>query len=258
VTNPTDGWTFDWRGWVIPAALLVTAQILGAFAIINSENLASPSEIAVEFYKAILDGELFGATYQTVLTSVGGLLIGGLIGTLIGIVCGLNRIADRLFQFPIEALRPIPSIALLPIGLLIFGFGYRMEIAIVAFAAIWPMLILTRAAVVAIEPRLMEVARILNFGIWQKVTKFILPAVLPRLFVALRLTTGIALIVSVTVEVTANPLGLGYGMLSAQQSLRPALSLAFLLWIGVVGWALNALLEHVQHRLFTPGTGRGE
>jgi NitT/TauT family transport system permease protein len=62
-------------------------------------------------------------------------------------------------EVTVEAIRPIPSIALLPIALIALGFGYRMEIVIVAFACVWPMLILTRSAVRSIEPRLMEMSR---------------------------------------------------------------------------------------------------
>ncbi len=67
-------------------------------------------------------------------------------------------------EVTIEAVRPIPSIALLPIALIALGFGYRMEIVIVAFACVWPILILSRAAVRGIEPRLMEVARALRLS----------------------------------------------------------------------------------------------
>jgi ABC-type nitrate/sulfonate/bicarbonate transport system permease component len=67
-------------------------------------------------------------------------------------------------EVTIEALRPIPSIALLPIALIALGFGYRMEIVIVAFACIWPLLILSRAAVGSIEPRLIEVSRALRLS----------------------------------------------------------------------------------------------
>ena len=62
-------------------------------------------------------------------------------------------VADRLMEFSVESLRPIPSVALIPVAMLTFGFGFRMEIAIVAFAAFWPVLILTRNAVAGIEPR---------------------------------------------------------------------------------------------------------
>ena len=68
----------------------------------------------------------------------------------------------------------------------------------------------------------------------------VLPAMVPRLFVALRLGVAIALVVAVTVEIAANPHGMGYAMMIAQQSLEPALMLAWLLWIAVLGYAINA------------------
>jgi ABC-type nitrate/sulfonate/bicarbonate transport system permease component len=72
---------------------------------------------------------------------------------------------------------------------------------------------------------------------------------LPRVFVGFRLAAGIALIVSVTVEIAANPIGLGHAIMMAQQSLRPALMLAMLVWIGVVGFAINGILIFLQQRL---------
>jgi ABC-type nitrate/sulfonate/bicarbonate transport system permease component len=121
---------------------------------------------------------------------------------------------------------------------------------IVAFACVWPMLILSRTAVRSIEPRLMEVARALRLAPAQRVWKIIIPAALPRIFVAFRLSAGIALIVAVTVEIAINPLGLGAGIMLAQQALRPDLMLAYLVWIGAIGYALNVLLIVAQRRLF--------
>jgi hypothetical protein len=72
------------------------------------------------------------------------------------------------------------------------------------------------------------------------VRKIVIPAMVPRLFVALRLGVAIALVVAVTVEIAANPHGMGYAIMIAQQSLDPALMLAWLFWIGVVGYAINA------------------
>ena len=84
----------------------------------------------------------------------------------------------------------------------------------------------------------------------QRVWKIVIPAALPRIFVAFRLSAGIALIVAVTVEIAINPLGLGAGIMLAQQALRPDLMLAYLVWIGIIGYALNILLTVAQQRLF--------
>jgi NitT/TauT family transport system permease protein len=73
---------------------------------------------------------------------------------------------------------------------------------------------------------------------------------LPRLFVALRLCVGIALVVAVTTEIASNPQGLGYALLSAQQSLAPDTMLAVLLWVGCIGWGANAALQAFERRCF--------
>lgn len=243
---------FDLRGLVIPVGLVLGAELAARATGWESSLLAPPSAIAAAFVTALTDGTLATATLQTLGTSLAGLAIGAAIGLAVGILLGLVRTADRLMEFSIEAFRPIPAVALIPIALLVFGFGFRMEIAIVAFAALWPILILTRAAVAGVEPRLIQVARALGFGVSARVWKIVLPAALPRIFVAFRLAAGIALIVAVTVEIAANPIGLGYNMMLAQQTLRPELMLALLVWLGVVGWGMNQALLWSQRRLFGP------
>eukprot|EP01031_Cornospumella_fuschlensis_P021597 gene21597-26457_t len=106
---------------------------------------------------------------------------------------------------------------------MVFGFGYAMEMSIVAKTCLFTTLIFTRAAVQGVEPRLLEVARVLKLSRLASVTKIVLPAALPQIFVAFRLAAGSALIVAVTVEITLNPQGLGFGIMTAQQALRPDL-----------------------------------
>ena len=101
-----------------------------------------------------------------------------------------------------------------------------------------------------VEPRLIEVSRALRLSPADRVYKIIIPAALPRIFVAFRLAAGIALIVAVTVEIAINPIGLGAAIMAAQQGLQPDLMLALLLWIGVIGYGLNAGLNLAQRRLF--------
>jgi len=240
-----------WRGLVVPVGLLLAAEIAALVSPVSSDTLAPPSQIFGAGFIGLGDGTILKATGQTMLAALGGLGLGVGLGLVFGILLGLFVILDRLMEFPVEAFRPIPSVALLPVAMLAFGFGYSMEIAIVAFATFWPVLILTKAAIAGIEPRLLEVSRALGFNLFQRVWKIVLPAALPRIFVAFRLAAGVALIVAVTVEIAINPLGLGYAMMTAQQSLNPALMLALLLWIGVVGWGFNALLMLLQSRLFS-------
>jgi len=111
------------------------------------------------------------------------------------------------------------------------------------------MLILAQAAARQVDPRLLEVADALGLSPIARVTKIVLPAMVARLFVALRLGVAIALVVAVTVEIAANPHGMGYAMMLAQQSLDPALMIAWLFWIAVVGYAVNVLALRLERRI---------
>ncbi|WP_076858371.1 ABC transporter permease [Bradyrhizobium mercantei] len=238
------------RGFIVPLALLSLAEIVYAMNDVHSEIIAPPHEVLRALSTIAMDGTLWNATMQTLAGAMAGLSIGFGLGLLLGAFLGISSFLDRLLFVSIEIVRALPSIAFIPIAMLIFGFGYRMELSIVAFATFWPTLLLTRSAVSSIEPRLLEVSRALGFGIRASIWKIVLPAALPRVFVALRLAASVALIVAVTVEVTANPLGLGYGLMSAQQSLQPATMLALLCWLAAVGWTLNSALLWTEKRLF--------
>ncbi|WP_441243488.1 ABC transporter permease [Tardiphaga sp. 768_D3_N2_1] len=243
---------------VLPISLLIVLEIWARSVDIHSDALAPPSTVVLALFNAFGDGSILSATRDTLASAFAGLVVGGAIGLFLGITLGIFQPLDRLMEVTIESLRPIPSIALLPIALIALGFGYRMEIVIVAFACVWPILILSRAAVRSIEPRLIEVSRALRLSPGDRISKIIIPAALPCIFLAFRLAAGIALIVAVTVEIAINPIGLGAGIMIAQQALRPDLMLAYLLWIGLIGYALNAGLLAAQQHLFGPAALAGE
>ncbi len=238
------------RGVVLPLALLACAEVVMRLNHTESDALARPSDIAKALWHALRDGTIFIESLQTLGAALGGLAMGAGLGLLTGLWFGLSKRADRCSLLSVELLRPIPSVALIPIAMLVFGFGFRMEMVVVAFACFWPMLLLTQAALGQVEPRMFEVAQVLGFAIPDRVVKIVLPAAAPRIFVAFRLGVGIALVVAVTVEIVANPQGLGFGLMSAEQNLHPALMFALLLWVGALGWALSAGLLAMERRLF--------
>jgi NitT/TauT family transport system permease protein len=241
---------YDTRGLVIPVGLIVLAEIGAWVSHLQSDSLAPPSAVAMAWFEALRDGSLVTSTLQTLACALAGLSIGFGLGLSLGVLIGLYRPLNYLLEVIIETIRPIPSVALIPIALLVYGFGYRMEILIVAFATLWPALILSRAAVANIEPRLIEVSRVLQLSLAACIFKIAIPAALPRIFVALRLSVGISLIVAVTVEVSSNTIGVGDRMMQASQALQPAIMLAYLVWVGVLGWILSAAMSVAQRRMF--------
>ncbi len=244
------------RPFVFPAVLFLALELWARSVGRGSDAVAPPSAALLALLKAAGDGSLWQATGFTLGSAALGLLIAGALGIVCGTLLGMSpRLASWSF-LSVEVFRPVPSVALIPLSMLVFGFGLRMELAVIAFACFWPVLVLVQAAARQVEPQLLEVAQSLELSVSQRFFSIVLPAMLPRLFVALRLGVAIALVVAVTVEIAANPHGMGYALVIAQQSLDPALMLAWLIWIGLIGFVINFLALKLQNwvaiRMGTP------
>ncbi|VTU28099.1 Putative aliphatic sulfonates transport permease protein SsuC [Variovorax sp. PBS-H4] len=244
------------KGLVVPVCLVVIWELTARTWASSSDTLVPPSDVVASIAELLTNGVLLTRTLQTIVSAGVGLCYGALLGLAGGLLLGVSPNAARLLNWPIELLRPMPSVALIPLSMMAFGFGVKMESAIVGFATFWPVLILAQSAIAGVDRRLLEVADVLQLGTAQRVFKIFLPAAAPRLIVALRLAIGLALVVAVTVEIVANPQGLGYGLVTSQTALKPADMLAYLFWVGLLGWLLNSALVAVQRHLLA-GLGVG-
>lgn len=239
------------RGALLPILFLLLWEFAAKSGWLVYDSLSWPSAILRAGLGALMDGSLLLATWQTCQAALLGLFIGSTIGVLLGSILGLWNFMARMAGPTFDALRAIPSIALMPLFLLMLGWGLSMEASVVAYACTWPVLIATWAAVRGVEPRLLEVADVLEMQFSERLRKIVLPAAFARINVGLRIALGVALVVAVTVEIAVNPRGLGYGLVLAQQSLKADLMYAQLLWLALIGYLLNALLKTVDG----PGDG---
>ena len=237
-----------WRGFVIPVLAFALWELGSRAGILPHDTMSRPSDIAVAGWEALGDGSLLTATFQTFENALLGLAIGTTIGILISLPLGLSPVVEAIVSPSLETLRPIPSVALIPLALLLFGFGLRMEVLVVSFACVWPVMVVSVSAIRGIDPRLIEVGRMIEMPVALRMLRIVLPAALARIGVGIRVAAGVALVVAVTVEIVLNPQGLGYGMMAASQSLHPELMWAELLWVGIVGWSFNALLVGAERR----------
>lgn len=235
-------------GAALPMAILVVWELLGQFGVLSEDGFSRPTQIAEAGYGVLTDGVLLKQTVETFLSAAIGLALAVVVGVASGALLGLYRTVERMTSLVIEALRPVPSVALIPIALLIFGFGQNMTAAVVSFACLWPILLVTISAVRSIDSRILEVGRAMGFSFGARVIKFALPAALPGIMVGIRVAAGIAIVVAVTVEIAANPRGLGYGMIVAQQSLNAPIMWATLIWLGAVGFFANWALLRLERR----------
>ena len=242
-----------WRGALLPLGLLLLWEIGGRLGLIPVESVSTPSAVIIAGAAAAANGTLLVATAQTLQTTLAGLALATLIGVCIGVAFGLSPLLHGVVGPTLEALRPIPPVAFIPLALLIFGFGVPLEISIITFACVWPILIVTVAAVRGVEPRLFEISRTLELSLARRIKSIVIPATAARIGVGFRVAAGIALVAAITVEIVLNPRGLGFAMIVAQQKLQVDILYALIVWTGFVGLVFNFLVLQFERR-FLPRT----
>lgn len=242
-------------GLLFPIGVLVALQVLAMMTGFQRDSVALPSEVLARLWEVIWNGDVFVLTWETLAAAFTGLAIGGAIGLVLGVIFGAFPPSFYALELTTEFIRPMPAVSLLPIALLVFGFGFVMEISLIAKSTIWPVMVMTHAAILGLHPRLSEVSKLLGMNFVQRITKIVLPAIVSNVFVGFRLSMGVALLVAITIEIAANPRGLGYAMMRAQETLQPDLMFGLLFWVGLLGWALNAASLALEQALFGKRSG---
>ncbi len=243
-----------------PLGIATFVTLLGAWeAAVRSRALTyvylpAPSTIASAFWTLARSGDLGRNTAHTLQAVALGWLIAVGGGLVVGALVGISRRARVYSLSTIEFSRSLPAIAFVPAAVLVFGFSLRMELAVIVYASIWPVIVNTIGGVQQVPDRLHDVARTFRLSPLRAILQIQLPAAFPAILVGARLAMTTALVLAVIAEMIGNPDGLGYALVFAQQALQPAQMWAYIVVIGVLGVVLNALL--VASSLVLPG-GRG-
>ncbi len=169
-------------------------------------------------------------------------------GTLAGLLIDLVPGARRATHSTIEFLRPIPSVALIPGVILIFGSRYPSGVVLIVYAAFWQVLIQVLYGLADIDAVARDTARSFRFGRWAFVRHVAWPTLLPFLFTGLRLAAALALVLAVTAEMVIGSVGLGRGIVVAQSSNAAASAYALVLVAGLVGVSINLGVRALERR----------
>ena len=238
--------------WLLSIAVFASVIVLwwaaAAFGWVSKAFLPPPAAAFSEVVAGlgVADGTLRGQLTQTIWRMVQGWLLACLVGVALGAVIGVSAKARGYLQPMLEFLRPLPASALLPLAIAIFGLGQTMVLSVVAFGAMWPVMLATIHGFAAIDPRLREVARCMQLSPLQFVVKIGVPNALPDVLAGMRLSLTVALIVSVVGEMIASQEGLGHAILLASRSFDAKALFAGVILLGVVGFASNTLLALVE------------
>lgn len=197
------------------------------------------SQILMALGGLLISGEVTAHLLTTLRRFVEGYLAAGAIAVTLGIVLGYFRFAHSLTEMLIEFLRPMPSVAIIPVAILLLGIGDSMIVAVTVYASTWPILVNTIDGVRHIERTLIDTGRTFGLARRRILWQIILPAASPYIITGLRVSLSIALILVTTAEMIAGSKGLGFFILDEERSFRSSNMYAGIFLVAALGYALN-------------------
>jgi ABC-type nitrate/sulfonate/bicarbonate transport system permease component len=229
--------------------LLPLGLVLGWWQLVGSEAspyFPAPSSWARGLYRLWQSGTLLAAAGQTLTTFALSLAVATVLGSVLGIAVGASRRIDRALGPTLEFARAMPPAAMVPVAALLIGYDERMKVAVVTSAAIWSVVLNVRGGVRALDPVLVDTARCLHLGWLDRSRKCIVPALLPAIFLGVRVAAPVALVVTLLVEIVTRVGGLGALIALSQRNYLSAQVYGLILLAGLFNFLVNGVVAALE------------
>ena len=226
--------------------LVLLVEILPRIGVLPRQYFPPSSEIGSALGDLVGTTEFWTAVGDTLQGWAIGLAIAAVAGVVLGILIGSSRFTREFTASTIEFLRPIPSVALIPIAVLLFGVAIESKLMLVVYAAFWQVLIQVLYGVQDVDPVAQDTARAYGLGRWARVRYLTWPTALPYVMTGLRLAAAVALILAITSELVIGNPGLGKLLASAQSSGAYATTYAIVVVTGILGVLVNLVFRAVE------------
>ncbi len=239
-------WLAPWAGVL---AVLALCELVSRTELVPSRYFPPVSEMLAALGRLATTGGFWAAVGQTLQGWALGLGIAALIAVPAGIVIGSAPLLHQSLRAVIEFLRPIPSVALVPLAVLVYGSGLESKVFLAAFAATWPLLMQTLYGVRDVDPVATDTARSFGLGRAARLRRVTLPSAVPYIATGVRISSSVALILVVTAELVIGAPGLGREINLARQGGAVDDMYALIIATGLLGWALNAVFARGERRV---------
>lgn len=234
-------------------------EIASRTGLVNARYLPPPTEVIPQLFAIATFPDFWRAVGDTVLAWGLGMIIALVLASVLGVVIGLSPFLRRATNSTVEFLRPIPSVALIPLAVLLFGIRIESTLLLVVYAAFWQIFIQVLYGVADVDQVAMSTGRSYGFSKWQRIRDIIFPTALPYLMTGIRLASAIALILAITAQLIIGTPGLGYEIAFAQNAGNYATMYALSIATGLLGVLINLGARALERRLLSWHTSvRGE
>ena len=167
-------------------------------------------------------------------------------GVIAGVALGVSALARKLIGPAVEFLRAVPSVVLIPFGIVVFGVGDTMKVFIIALGCCFPIILNTADGVRGVDATLIDVSRTFKFTKAERLRRVLLPSASPQIFAGLRTSLSLALILMVVSEMLASTNGIGYSILQAQRLFAITDMWSGIVLLGILGYVINLFLVIIE------------
>jgi ABC-type nitrate/sulfonate/bicarbonate transport system permease component len=171
-----------------------------------------------------------------------------LIGVGLGVAIGSSEALRSTVEPTLEFIRAVPAAAILPVAIIVFGISDRQKVFVIAFGAVWPILLNTIEGVRGIDPSFQEVGRAYSFRRRERLFNIMGPAALPQIMAGMRVALSISILLLIYAELFAATDGLGYYILNAQQLFEIPEMWAGIFVLSILAYVVNLGFAAIERR----------
>lgn len=209
-------------------------------------NFPPPSTWWTAVAQLASNGQLAPAVMETLWTFALGLALAALFGFAAGLAIGAVPALRRWSALLLEYFRALPPPVIVPVAVLILGYAASMKVSVIVFASIWPILLNVVSGVSRVEGGLVDVGRSLRLTRAEVLCKLLIPAVVPGLLLGIRVATPLAIVIALLIEMLTALPGLGGLLIAGQRNFNSAQVFGMLAVVGLLGLAVNLLVNVVE------------
>jgi ABC-type nitrate/sulfonate/bicarbonate transport system permease component len=231
----------NWPGWLMFGLLLMIWELSARGSPKLQLYFPPMSQIIAGLAQSLASGTMVQHLTVTVGRFLAGYWLSAAIAVTVGVILGYFRFLHSLFEMLIEFLRPMPSVAIIPVAILLLGIGDSMIVAVTVYASVWPILINTIDGVRRVDVTLIDTGRTFGLKRRQILWQIILPGASPYIVTGLRIGLSIALILVTTAEMVAGSKGLGFFILDEERAMNSANMYAGIVLVALLGYLMNRL-----------------
>lgn len=234
------------RRVLVPVLLVAIWQLASAIGWLNPATFASPGMVWDRFVDVAASGVLADNVLASLRRVVLGLVIGLALGVALGLATGLSRVADELVDPPVQMLRAVPTLGMMPLLLLWLGIDEALKVGLVAIGVTFPIYLNFSKGIRSVDPRFRELAQTCGASRYEMIRHVILPGALPHLLIGLRFSLAIAWLSLVFGETVAAESGIGYMLTRAKDFLQTDTIVLCLALYAILGLLIESLVRLVE------------